>query len=214
MSLSRTRRTLGRPRRADQRVPTDVAIIAAATELFMARGYRAVTMDMVAEAAGVTKPAVYYHFGDKAALFTAVAESIFHRARGATTALLAADLTLRQRLQEIATIVLALPQPFTAFDAMMHEAEADLTAEQIAKIRANERSVSDLIEDALLQGAKRGEVRTEDPVLIAHAFLGVLRVGQTRDADGVRRFPDAAQTATRLIDALWDGIDPHDAPRR
>ena len=48
-------------------------IIAAALDLFAARGFSDVSMADVARAAGVTKAALYYHFTDKVDLYTTVA---------------------------------------------------------------------------------------------------------------------------------------------
>ncbi len=125
-SVTRTRRSPGRPRLSEIRVPSKQAIADAAARLFMEKGYRAATMEMVAEAAGLTKAAVYYHFKDKATLVVAAAHSVFTQARAATEAILARPEPLRARLEAIARIVLNLPQPFTAFDAMMLEAEGEL----------------------------------------------------------------------------------------
>ena len=50
------------------------AILAAATELFAAHGAAAVSMDAIAERAGVGKPTLYRHFGDRAGLAHAVFE--------------------------------------------------------------------------------------------------------------------------------------------
>jgi AcrR family transcriptional regulator len=47
-----------------------------ALELFAVRGYRATTMDDIAEAAGVTKPLVYQHFSSKRALYLELVESV------------------------------------------------------------------------------------------------------------------------------------------
>jgi AcrR family transcriptional regulator len=44
-------------------------LFSVALELFAQRGYRATTMDDIAEAAGVTKPLVYQHFDSKRALY-------------------------------------------------------------------------------------------------------------------------------------------------
>jgi TetR/AcrR family transcriptional regulator len=44
-------------------------ILRAASDLFARQGFSHVSMRAVAEAAGVTKPALYYHFRDKEALF-------------------------------------------------------------------------------------------------------------------------------------------------
>jgi TetR/AcrR family transcriptional regulator, mexJK operon transcriptional repressor len=48
------------------------AILAAATDCFLADGYARTSMERVAERAGVSKQTVYSHFGDKEALFEAV----------------------------------------------------------------------------------------------------------------------------------------------
>ncbi len=182
--------------------------MAAAATLFMDHGYRATTMEAVAAAAGLSKPAVYYHFRDKGSLFVAAARLVFARATAATESILAQPRPLRDRLQAIAATVFSLPQPFTVFDAMMHEARTELTAAQAGAIRQAEDALAQLVERVLLQAAEHGEIRSEDPVLVAHGFLALLRVGQARDEKGRRRFPDTERTAARVVGTLWDGIDP------
>jgi AcrR family transcriptional regulator len=51
-------------------------LFAVALDLFALRGYRATTMDDIAEAAGVTKPLVYQHFSSKRALYLELVDSI------------------------------------------------------------------------------------------------------------------------------------------
>lgn len=65
--------TSRRPRR--EVVRTDV--LAAATELFLAQGYQATTLDQVAERAGFTKGAVYSNFGGKPELLAQVCRARF-----------------------------------------------------------------------------------------------------------------------------------------
>ncbi len=48
---------------------TQEAILAAATELFLARGYEGTTVADVAERAGVSRATVFWHFSDKGGLF-------------------------------------------------------------------------------------------------------------------------------------------------
>ena len=49
--------------------PTRERILRAANDLFAKQGFSRVSMRVVANAAGVTKPALYYYFKDKEALF-------------------------------------------------------------------------------------------------------------------------------------------------
>jgi AcrR family transcriptional regulator len=58
-----------------QKINRQELIVAKATELFMAQGYNATSVRQIAEAAGCTDAALYYHFRDgKRALFQAVIE--------------------------------------------------------------------------------------------------------------------------------------------
>jgi AcrR family transcriptional regulator len=51
-------------------------ILAAAEELFLALGFRATSMDLVAQRAGVSKMTVYAHFPSKRALFAAIIDDL------------------------------------------------------------------------------------------------------------------------------------------
>jgi AcrR family transcriptional regulator len=72
--------TTGRRLTAEQRRRQLVTV---ALELFAYRGYRATTMDDIAEAAGVTKPLVYQHFSSKRALYLELVDSIAHELQAA-----------------------------------------------------------------------------------------------------------------------------------
>ncbi|MER7916519.1 MULTISPECIES: ScbR family autoregulator-binding transcription factor [unclassified Streptomyces] len=59
-------------------VRTRGQVLDAAAEAFATRGFPTVTVQDVAELAGVTKGAVYFHFANKEALALAVAEEFYH----------------------------------------------------------------------------------------------------------------------------------------
>lgn len=64
---------------AQRREATAATVLEAAVSLFARRGYDETTIEQVAEAAGVTKCAVYYHFDGKKALFEAVFDRVHQR---------------------------------------------------------------------------------------------------------------------------------------
>ncbi|KZB86749.1 TetR/AcrR family transcriptional regulator [Amycolatopsis regifaucium] len=66
------------PRRSqtERSQSTQTALIAAARPLFAEQGYAAVPADEIVRAAGVTRGALYHHFGDKQGLFRAVVEQL------------------------------------------------------------------------------------------------------------------------------------------
>src|SRR5690349_5998529 len=76
-------------------------ILAAATSLFVAKGYSDVWMADVAREAKVTKAALYYHFADKQDLYTTVALGRID-AIGAAMADAVGEGTLEERLTRLA----------------------------------------------------------------------------------------------------------------
>lgn len=63
-------------KREDSSKHTQIALVAAARELFYERGYAAVGTEEIAAKAGVTRGALYHHFEGKAALFEAAFEAV------------------------------------------------------------------------------------------------------------------------------------------
>jgi AcrR family transcriptional regulator len=74
-----------KPQRLEYVEQTRQAVLTAAEELFIDRGFQATSIDAVGAAARFTKGAVYRHFADKQTLFLAV----FERVETDTTAILA-----------------------------------------------------------------------------------------------------------------------------
>jgi AcrR family transcriptional regulator len=61
---------------SERSAATRAALVGAARPRFAERGYAAVSTPEIAEAAGVTRGAMYHQFADKAALFASVAEAV------------------------------------------------------------------------------------------------------------------------------------------
>src|SRR2546427_11992467 len=88
--------TRSRPRRLDRRTRAAraeqrdgrEALLEAALEVFAERGYRDSSVDEIAERAGYSKGAVYWHFSSKDDLFFALLEERIDRPWGQTIDLL------------------------------------------------------------------------------------------------------------------------------
>ena len=66
----------GTDRRRARAERTRRRLLRAARRLFATRGYDATRVELVAERAGITRVALYYHFRDKCTLFRAVCEEV------------------------------------------------------------------------------------------------------------------------------------------
>ncbi|WP_298817219.1 TetR/AcrR family transcriptional regulator [Chloroflexus sp.] len=86
--------------------PTALRILDVAGHLFMQRGYRAVSINDIINAAGVTKPTLYYYFSDKEELFVQMGLRVLITMSEPLAELVSADLPLVERLRAIATLLI------------------------------------------------------------------------------------------------------------
>jgi TetR/AcrR family transcriptional regulator len=77
-------------------------ILRHARRLFMRRGFADVSVGEVAEAVGVTKPTLYYHFGDKEGLYAVVLVDLMREVGGYIRTVVERPAPLRDRLRQIA----------------------------------------------------------------------------------------------------------------
>lgn len=73
---ARTKRAKRPPTKREQREASTEGILRAALKLFVSKGYRSTTVDEIAQAAGLTKGAVYFYFRSKAAVLLSLLDEI------------------------------------------------------------------------------------------------------------------------------------------
>ena len=198
---------------AAEREETARAIVAAARRLFMAHGYRAVSTRQVAEAVGLTQPALYHHFATKEELYVAVVLHEVARLEGGIARLAGREAPWQERLHGIARFLLTTVD--YDFPLLYHDMGTELGADARERLAAAfyGRMVAP-IAALFAEGERAGELRAEAHgglgaaggaglfmALVAH-FLGrPVGGGATRDA---RTSGDA--TATLLLGVLLRGI--------
>ncbi len=180
--------------------------MAAATDLFDRKGYAATSVREIVEAAGVTKPVLYYHFGSKEGLYLALFQETFAAFMETLAEPMEPAASARERILELCdrafvfhaahlplvrlmyAIYYGPPQgapPFN-FDAT-HDAFQNLTAAIIEKgIRSGELKKA-LVEDATW--AVLGAMNIAMEVDLCHPEQSLGREG-----------------LARLLNAVFDGI--------
>ena len=78
------------------------AILQAATKVFMAQGFKATSVDVVAQEAGVSKKTLYHHFGNKEGLFRTMLEAHWMALFQRQTVLFAESLSVKDNLLQFA----------------------------------------------------------------------------------------------------------------
>ncbi|MFI6287317.1 TetR/AcrR family transcriptional regulator [Streptomyces sp. NPDC051018] len=155
------------------------AILEAATQAFMAKGYAGTSMDDIAKLAAVSKQTVYKHCADKEKLFAEIVLATTDRIDGLAD--LVADLpadadTLEENLTVLARQFLtALTQPHVLQLRRLVIANADAFPElgQAWYEQGFERGMATLAE-TFQRLADHGVLRIDDALLAANHFAGLL----------------------------------------
>ena len=177
------------------------SIVAAAVPVFGRFGYRKTTMEMLAQAAGVSRPAVYQYFPNKETVFRAVAASVGAQLH-ASASEGATGVTTGDRLFNLLSVKLDFAAGTVAADyrqELVREAAsvaADLVAESEARYAALVASVLAEAEELDLLG---DVMSAEDAsLLLTDAMVGIAR--STADADQMR------MRLRRLVDLAMRGL--------
>lgn len=85
----------------DEVEETKRTILRTAQELFMEQGYRAVTTRQIADACGLTQPALYHYFADKQALYIAVMQEELAQRKAALERIAQHNESIEERLKKV-----------------------------------------------------------------------------------------------------------------
>ncbi|MGC5168830.1 TetR/AcrR family transcriptional regulator [Luteimicrobium sp. DT211] len=170
------RTSTGAPRRVDKHR----AILDAALDVFARRGYADTSLDEVAELAGVAKPTIYNHFGDKAGLFAAVVETSSQDANTKVANVIAATSTspddLRSELETLARSLVGCLQGGAGSATMrLQLVEGARFPELISRVRDGNRDRTlDLLAGKLAQLSATGHLSVRDPGRAARQLMALV----------------------------------------
>lgn len=152
-------------------------IIKVATQMFIERGYSAVTMDSIAEAAPVSKPTLYNHFENKAALFYAVMEektsAIFLMLKDVIEHEAPVEETLNQMGLHFLDVIMK-PEAVAMYSIMISESK---NFPELSKMfyEVGPRRISGLVADYLVEQHKAGRLNVPNPDLSAQIFISMIK---------------------------------------
>lgn len=174
------------------------AVVEAGSRVLSERGYEKLSMQRVAQVAGVSPGSLYQYFPDKAALVAAIVETLSERELAfhlAMFALLPADASLTQALEQMVRSVLAFQRQEGALmrrglEAMPHLGRYPALA---ARVTDAARSLQ------LLLQAHRGEVAVEDLELATHVLANAIH---SLTHDGVLPRPASLDDETLVREVM------------
>nr|WP_277817190.1 TetR/AcrR family transcriptional regulator [Solimonas terrae] len=150
------------------------AILAAAEDLFARRGYAVTRLEDVADAVGLTRPALFYHFRDKQTLYDAVLETAFGSLAKRLEEAMSPPGSITQRIERAAEAWVdgLQERPTLARLILRHVADAEEHPNQLI-YRSSDR-VLGMAWAMFEEGRKSGELKPlhNDPFHAASAAIG------------------------------------------
>lgn len=179
-------------------------IVRQARALFLAEGYASVSMQQIADAAGVNKATLYHHFRDKEDLFVAVLKEQFEQSQRGIAAALGAGDPLRERLRRVARHLFAAePSDFGRLAADLRQ---HVSAERLVEVLGPGTHPSDVLRPAFAEAAAAGELRAVNTELAGQVFFAMVhsRIWWSHLAgSGAAVEPGVAD---EIVEILFEGI--------
>lgn len=181
-------------------------IINAAVKVFHQKGYRAATLDDVANELGLTRPALYHYVSSKENLLSLIYIKALERFFATIYEITGMDLSppeklrifIRRHLHKIVIENLAM---FTVF----FSEENQLPEEDFQKIRMEKRKFTQVVINIIEEGIAQGYFRKVNARLQANAIIGMCNWLFRWYKPGKNSFaPD--EIADQFIDILENGL--------
>ncbi len=181
-------------------------ILSAAENLFLARSYADVTMDQIASACNITKGAVYYHYPSKEKLYLAMVHTDLEAKRVILRKAIEERSGCEERLRRLSRAFFALP---TGKREMIQLIRRDINifddSTRTELIRDYQASLPELVEQAMRDGIRDGELAPADPRLLSWQFVAMVEVVLADYALDVIR--DADERVEYVLNLFFHGAE-------
>jgi len=148
-------------------------LLAAATQVFLEKGFSATSIDEIAASAKASKITFYNHFGNKEQLFEAVVIRVNERINAGFAAALEGDISVEKGLSSFARqmmTVLYSSEAVRLLRVLHSETERFPQLGRIFEAAGPQRGLK-LLSDFILKKMKDGKLREAEPDLAAEHFM-------------------------------------------
>lgn len=191
-------------------------ILRAALKRFADAGYAATSVQQIVDDAKVSKPALYYHFADKAGLFQALVHEAHDERYRLLQEAVASHTGIRAQLEAIVTMLFAyfrenrelMRLSFATMFATPGEMPEDTA--RAAKCERNFEFIHSLIKGAQKNGELDRQFSSQELMFAISGQINFYLLGQLFRTD----CPTDAQAARRVVDIFLAGAGPKTAVRK
>jgi AcrR family transcriptional regulator len=188
----------------EETAETRRTILRTAEQLFMTSGYRAVSTRQIADACGLTQPALYHYFADKQSLYVEVIKENIAKTRSALERIVRRHENIQERLTRIVRYLLnSSPQDL---GMMLHDIRQELDAESQEQLGVLFHigiigPLASLFEEGLQQGFLRNQDQGGADAVTAAYLLMHLLSGDLSRSSHQRSLasPERAEMMTQIF---------------
>ena len=180
---------------------TIASILTAAEALFLNQHYADVTMDDIAESAGVTKGALYHHFANKEALYAAMMLADLKAKQALFNSAVNSPGTCQERLRRFTQIFLDLPREKRDLIKLVRR-DINIFNDPLRNqlIRAYQAALPEQAEVIIRDGIRERELASADARLLSWLHVAMVEAILTRYAESIfQSRDDVADFVTRLF---------------
>jgi AcrR family transcriptional regulator len=162
------------------------SLLSSAGTLFLKKNYAEVTMEDIAEAAGVTKGAAYHHFANKETLYVEMMQSALKEKQELFQAAIASPGTCWERLRRLTAIFLELPYEEREVMKLVRR-DINIFKDPVRSklVRAYQTALPEQVEIIIKDGIRAGELAPADPRLLSWMHVAIVEVILTPYAERV-----------------------------
>jgi TetR/AcrR family transcriptional regulator len=189
-------------------------LMEAALRLFTQRGYSGTTVRELVEAAGVTKPVLYYYFGNKEGLFLELMRTHFGRLEAVVDIYRRGEGSIRKRLTAMLDKGFTHVRQDLDFIRLMHAVYFGPPGEApYFDFGAYHQRYHDLITRFIEEGIEKGEFRSGNAGDMAWVILGTMEIA-IEDQICCQTSRIDHDTLIRLLELVFDGLAVNDRKRK
>ena len=167
--------------RKETAVPTRDAVFDSAASLFATAGFDGVSVDDIAQDAGVNKAMIYYHFADKLALYRAVLADGLSRMGATVQAIAAAQNPPPSKLDRFIEAFVRMTEQRPWMPALMLREIAEGAPRLDAGTMEHMRMVIGSFVAIMKQGQETGAFRRLHPILAYESVIGPIIINAARE---------------------------------
>jgi AcrR family transcriptional regulator len=184
-------------------------ILEEAKKLFVSKNYADVTMLDIAEAAQVTKGALYHHFASKEALYVAMMLAYLQEKQVLLRSAVESDGACRERLHYLTLSFLNLsPEEQTMMKLVRRDINIFKDPIRDKLIRAYQAALPEQVEAIIRDGIRDGELVDTDPRLLAWEYVAIVEVVLSQYAQRV--LGNHNHLADYVLNLFFNGVKTTD----